>query len=222
MSGTPVDYKTVYSLHAQTHIYLYVYINIHVYANNNPEDFYTRVVTQQVCLTTFSCMNKIKLKVINITASLITKPSRHRCMIQTFGQSHQRLVMDVSKFSTLIKPVFKDSPEQTLEYQCDNDLKIFSLFTSHFNWTGFKGLSVFIPALMSAVCPEAINVLAAVAVGTGATGTDAASMPERCPVWGFNSRCWASGKACNEDNVVFTLLHHYMHLTNGTTHVFTL
>lgn len=57
-----------------------------------------------------------------------------------------------------------------------------------------------IPVLVSAVCPDAISVLAAVTVAaaTGGTGTDAASMPERCPVRGFASKCWASGKACNQ------------------------
>lgn len=46
-----------------------------------------------------------------------------------------------------------------------------------------------IPVLVSAVCPEAVNILAEVTVAavTGATGTDVASMPERCPVWGFAS-----------------------------------
>ena len=68
--------------------------------------------------------------------------------------------------------------------------------------TGFKGSCVLIPVLVSAVCPEAINVLAAVTVAaaTGATGTVAASMPARCPVWGFVSNCWASGNACNQYN----------------------
>lgn len=56
-------------IYTRTHIYLYVYINMHVYANKNPEDWYTRVMTQQVCL-----MTQNKINIGNITASLITKP----------------------------------------------------------------------------------------------------------------------------------------------------
>lgn len=85
----------------------------------------------------------------------------------------------------------------------DSDLKrICFLCTTHFNRTGFKGFCVRIPVLVSAACPEGIIVLAAVTVAaaTGATDTDAASMPDRCPVWGFASNCWASGSACNKCN----------------------
>lgn len=59
-----------------------------------------------------------------------------------------------------------------------------------------------IPTLGTAACPGVVVVLAAVTVagGTGATGTDAASIPGRCAGWGFASNCWASGNACNKSN----------------------
>lgn len=56
-----------------------------------------------------------------------------------------------------------------------------------------------IPALVSAVCCGAASVpdVVTVAAATVAVGIDTVSMADRCPVWGFASNCWASGKAYN-------------------------
>lgn len=68
------------------------------------------------------------------------------------------------------------------------------------SWTVSAGLNAsyfLIPVLVSPGCPEAGCVPAALidAAATATAGTDAASMAERCPGWGFASSCWARGSA---------------------------
>lgn len=61
--------------------------------------------------------------------------------------------------------------------------------------TGFNMSCSNVPMLVSPVCPEDGNVLAA-PTGAAVTATaDTASAAERCPVWGLASSCWASSNA---------------------------